>query len=128
MELTMNATLAFIAIVLVFFGGVVVGHQYGLIHEKRREFNAIAKSIRDELTIHFDAALSQFPTLSPELEQLIFSVMSPIHRHAFHKNYSAYLDTVNSVRAAQLDNTSSITDSHLIEKHFRKVVAHLKDK
>lgn len=125
---TMNPVLALIAVVLVFFGGVVVGHQYGLIGEKRREFNTIAKTIRDELTIHFDAALSQFPILSTEQEKLIFSVMSPIHRHVFHKTYTAYIDAVNSVRAAQSGNASGGVDSHLIEKHFRKLIAHLKEK
>ncbi|RYG07679.1 MAG: hypothetical protein EOO07_26965, partial [Chitinophagaceae bacterium] len=93
--ITMNPSLAFIAIILIFFGGVVVGHQYGLRREKQREFNAIAGAIRTELIDLYNPKLSKFPSISPEQMDVIFSVMSPFHRQVFHKTYTAYLDAMH---------------------------------
>ena len=123
-----NAYLAGVAIIFLFFSGVIAGHQFGLIREKRREFNLVAAAIRDELTSSFDSALSQFPTISPEQQKLIFSIMSPFHREAFHKAYTAYINGIDTTGVTHPDGLTNTSDIHLIEKHFRKVIEHLRDK
>ena len=126
--LAINAFIAGIAIFLVFLGGVVVGHRYGLLDEKRREFNAIVGAIRDDLTSRFDPALSQFPSLPRDKEKLVLNMMSPFHRHVFHKIYKAYLDAINAPGLRRPDGSVHSVDASLIEKHFRKVIEHLRDK
>lgn len=126
--ITIDIYFALIAIAFVFLGGVIVGHQFGLIREKRREFNLVAAAIRGELTSSFDSALSQFPTISPEQQKLIFSIMSPFHREVFHKAYIAYLNGIDATGVTLPDGTTNTSDVHLIEKHFRKVIEHLRDK
>src|SRR6478609_6662043 len=110
--LAINAFVAGIAIFLIFLGGVVVGHRYGLLDEKRREFNVFVGAIRDDLTSRYDPALSQFPTLSPEKEKLVFSMMSPFHRHVFTKNYTAYLDAINAPGVRRPDGSVHTVDAH----------------
>jgi ABC-type uncharacterized transport system permease subunit len=117
--ISINTSLAGVAIIFIFFGGAIAGHQFGLIREKRREFNLVARALRDELAHAFNPTLLQYPNLSSEQKKLIFSMMSPFHRQVFGKAYTIYSESIN---------TAAASDVHLIEKHFRKVLEHLRDK